>query len=118
MKNKTWAIIIGLTLLICIALSAWLLWPGESAAYAQIWSEGRLIHTLDLSVDRVLTVSTQKGTNVITVKDGHIAVTEADCPDGCCMDRGFCAGGLQIVCLPNQLEIRFTEQGEIDGIAR
>ena len=117
-KSRTWAVLIGIILIVCLALSALLLLPGEDAAYAQVWSEGKLLHTLDLSVDRVVTVSTATGTNVITVKDGRIAVTEADCPDGYCMDRGFCAGGLQIVCLPNKLEIRFTQQGDIDGIAR
>ena len=116
MKNRIWIIVIGVILAICLALSAWLLWPGESAAYAQVWSEGKLLHTLPLSIDRQITVTTDKGTNVITVKDGHIAVTDADCPDGYCMDRGFCSGGLQIVCLPNELEIRFLGEQEVDGV--
>ncbi len=116
MKSKFWAAGIGLLLTLCLVSGAWLLWPREDAAYAEIRSQGKLIQTVDLSVDRVITVSTEKGTNVITVKDGHIAVTEADCPDGYCMDRGFCAGGLQIVCLPNELEIRFLRQAEVDGV--
>ncbi len=116
MKSRFWAAGIGLLLTLCLGASAWLLWPREDAAYAEVWSQGKLIHTIDLSVDRVITVSTDQGTNVITVRDGHIAVTSADCPDGYCMDRGFCAGGLQIVCLPNALEIRFLRQTEVDGV--
>jgi hypothetical protein len=102
MKNKAWIALIGALLIVCLAASVWLLWPKGDAAYAEIRSGGKLIHTLDLSIDREITVATHKGTNVITVKDGHIAVTQADCPDHYCMDRGFCAGGLQIVCLPNE----------------
>ena len=115
MKSRTWAIIIGVVLMICVGASVVLLSGGE-AQWAEVWSEGKLLYTLDLSMDRQLTVTTDKGTNVITVRDGRIAVTQADCPDGYCMARGFCAGGLQIVCLPNELEIRFTGQQEIDGV--
>jgi hypothetical protein len=117
MKNKAWIALIGALLIVCLAASVWLLWPKGDAAYAEIRSGGKLIHTLDLSIDREITVATHKGTNVITVKDGHIAVTQADCPDHYCMDRGFCAGGLQIVCLPNELEIRFVGEPEVDGAA-
>ena len=115
MKSRTWAIIIGVVLMICVGASVVLLSGGE-AQWAEVWSEGKLLYTLDLSMDRQLTVTTDKGTNVITVRDGRIAVTQADCPDGYCLARGFCAGGLQIVCLPNELEIRFTGQQEIDGV--
>ena len=117
MKTKFWIGLIAALLAVCIGLSLWLLWPGGDAAYAEVWSDGKLLHTLDLSVDRVLTVQTDRGTNVITVKDGKIAVTQADCPDHYCMDRGFCAGGTQIVCLPNRLVIRFTGEQELDGVA-
>ena len=116
MKNRIWIIAIAVILAVCLALSIWLLRPSEPAAYAQVWSEGKLLHTLPLSVDRQITVTTELGTNVITVKDGKIAVTEASCPDHYCMRRGFCDNGLQIVCLPNKLEIRFTGEQEVDGV--
>ena len=61
-------------------------------------------------------VTTEVQGNVITVKGGKIAVTEASCPDHYCMHRGFCDSGLQIVCLPNKLEIRFTGKQDIDGV--
>ena len=116
MKTKFWIVLIAAVLVICVGLSLWLLWPGEDAAYAEVWSDGKLLYTLALSVDQEVTVQTDRGTNVITVKDGKIAVTEADCPDHYCMDRGFCAGGSQIVCLPNRLVIRFVSQQEMDGV--
>ena len=116
MKTKLWIALIAAVLAVCAGLSIWLLWPGEDAAYAEVWSDGKLLHTLALSVDREVTVKTDRGTNVITVKNGKIAVTEADCPDHYCMERGFCTGGTQIVCLPNRLVISFLDDQEIDGV--
>lgn len=117
MKTKYWVAILAALLVLSLGLSAWLLWPGEDAAYAEIWSEGKLLYTLDLSEDRELTVKTDRGVNMITVRDGKIAVTEANCPDHYCMKRGFCAGGAQIVCLPNRLVIRFVGQQKLDSVA-
>ncbi len=116
MKTKFWIGLIAGLLVLSLGLSAWLLWPGEDAAYAEIWSEGKLLYTLDLSVDQELTVKTEQGVNVITVHNGKIAVTNADCPDHYCMDRGYCSGGSQIVCLPNRLVIRFVDGQEMDGV--
>lgn len=108
--------LLAAVLAVCLGLSIWLLRPRE-AAFAQVWSDGRLIHTLDLRVDRVVVVQTETGSNRIEVRDGKIAVTEADCPDHYCVDRGFCSGGVQIVCLPNRLVIRFVGSVEVDGVA-
>lgn len=117
MKSKTWGVILGAVLAVCVGLSLFLLSPGEGAAQAEVWSEGKLLYVLDLRVEQTVTVDSTGGTNVVTVEDGSIAVTEADCPDGYCMDRGFCSGGAQIVCLPNRLVIKFVGQQAVDGVA-
>ena len=116
MKTKTWVILLSALLAVCLGLSLWLLRP-QQAGYAQVWSNGKLIHTLDLQVDRVVEVKNDSGSNRIEVRDGKIAVTEADCPDHHCINRGFCSGGVQIVCLPNKLVIRFVGATELDGVA-
>ena len=115
MKTKSWAILLSVLLAVSLGLSLWLLRP-QQAAYAQVWSDGKLIHTLDLNVDRVVEVKTDSGSNRIEIRDGQIAVTDADCPDHYCMDRGFCSGGVQIVCLPNKLVIRFVGAQEVDMV--
>ena len=117
MKSKVWLMILGGVLAACLGLSALLLLPGEGAAQAEVYSDGKLLYTLDLLTDTQVTVEGKTGTNVITVRGGKIAVTEADCPDGYCMGRGFCNSGAQIVCLPNRLVIRFTGRQELDSIA-
>ncbi len=116
MKSKYWALILGAVLAVSVVLSVVLLMPREDAARAEIWSDGVLVETVELSVDRVLTVEGKNGTNVVTVSGGRIAVTEADCPDHHCVARGYCSGGAQIVCLPNRLVIKFLGKQALDGV--
>ena len=103
-------------LVVCGALSLWLLRPTQ-AKTVEVWSEGKLVQTLSLAEDQAIAVETETGRNVVTVKDGKVAVTEASCPDKVCMHRGWCSGGAQIVCLPNKLILKFTGDNTIDGIA-
>ena len=117
MKTKTWILLIAVLTAVSLGVSLFFLLPGENAQGAQVWSEGKLIATLPLSQDQSITVKTEKGTNVVTVKDGAVGVTEATCPDKHCMNRGMCKGGLQIVCLPNRLEIKFLGKQDFDAIA-
>lgn len=118
MKTRTWILLLGALLIFSLAAAFFLNRPGETAAFAQITSQGEVIATVDLRMDQELTVETpQGGRNVITVKSGGIAVTEANCPDGYCMARGYCSGGAQIVCLPNRLVIRFLGKQALDGVA-
>ena len=116
MKTKHWIFLLGGIMAACLALSVLLLAGGE-AEFAQVYSDGELLYTLDLRIDQQKTVQSRYGTNVITVSGGKIAVTEANCPDGYCMKRGFCSGGAQIVCLPNRLVIRFGGEQEVDAAA-
>ena len=118
MNTKIWILIFAALLVVCLGLSFFLLQPGEAATHAEIMSEGKVLHTVDLRMDRVIHITTDKGgSNTVTIKDGKIGVTEANCPDHYCMERGFCSNGAQIVCLPNKLVIRFTGVQEVDSVA-
>ena len=103
--------------LACLGLSIWLLLPGKTAAQAEIWLDGELYKTVDLNKDQEFVVESPLGSNTVTVRDGKIAVTAADCPDHYCVERGFCDGGAQIVCLPHRLIIKFVGASEVDSAA-
>ena len=108
MKTGYWIALLAAVLVICLGLSVVLLLPGEAAEFAEIYSRGKLLRTVDLRIEQEFTVDTPSGGhNVVAVRDGKIAVTEANCPDHYCMERGFCNSGSHIVCLPNQLVIQF-----------
>lgn len=117
MKNRSWALILGATLVLCLGLSLWLLWPKTDAQQVEIWSQGALYCTLSLGEDQSVQIECDAGTNTVTVENGKVAVSFADCPDQYCVKRGFCSGGASIICLPHRLEIRFVGQQQIDGAA-
>ena len=111
MKTKFWIIIFAGLAAVCIFLSLPLL-RQDQARFARITSKGETVKTVDLMIDQEFTVD---GKNTVTVQDGRIAVTWADCPDHYCMKRGFCDGGTDIVCLPNRLVIEFLGDQEVDA---
>ena len=111
MKTKYWIMLFAAVAAACVLL-ALPLFSREEARFARITSRGETIKTVDLLVDQEFTVD---GKNTITVQDGKIAVTWADCPDHYCMKRGFCSGGTDIVCLPNRLVIEFLGDQEVDA---
>lgn len=111
MKTKYWIIAFAVLAAVCIFFSLPLL-SQEQARFARITSNGEVVKTVDLMVDQEFTVNDK---NTVTVQDGKIAVTWADCPDHYCMKRGFCSGGTDIVCLPNRLVIEFVGEQTVDA---
>ena len=112
MKTKTWILIFAAALAACLA-AALVFSPVQNASMARITSHGQVIATVSLAQDQEIDVD---GHNTVTVKDGKIAVTWADCPDHYCMNRGFQSGGTDIVCLPNRLVISFLGEQALDAV--
>ena len=118
MKTKYWILILAAALAVSLLCTVPFLLTPAAAERAEVYSQGTLLYSLDLAVDQTVTVSTPDGgSNTVTVRDGKIAVTAANCPDHYCMDRGYCSGGTQIVCLPNRLVIQFVGEQEVDALA-
>ena len=115
MKSKYWIVIFIAIAAACLGL-IFVFSSSEPSEMAQI-KYGSNVVTVRLNEDHEFTFAAENGGyNTVTVKGGKIAVTEADCPDHYCMDRGFCNSGTEIVCLPNKISIRFMGQQEIDAI--
>ena len=114
MKNKYWIAIFAVLFVLCLAL---VFLPNNSAPAqtAQVVSDGKVIRILNLNMPQEFTVEVAGGYNTVTVRDGKVAVTAADCPDQYCVRQGFCNSGKQIVCLPHKLVISFLGESEIDG---
>ena len=117
MKTKFWVVLLAVLVFVCTGICLLLFKPSQPASAVRVISEGRVLYTLSLSEATRLEIVSAYGTNQITVKDGKVAVTEADCPDRYCVNRGFCSGGTQIVCLPNRLVLEFTGEQVLDGVA-
>lgn len=80
---------------------------------AQVTVDGKLVKTLDLSVDTTVTITgASGGTNVLVVKDGQIWCSEASCPDKLCVKQGKKHLVTDtIVCLPNKMVVTITGGG-------
>lgn len=76
------------------------------APAVEIYQNGELFSTLPLSEDTEITVNCENGYNVVTIRDGKVFVSNADCPDKICMNMGEFSGSTPIICLPHRLEIR------------
>ena len=118
MKTKTWVLLLSAALLLSLLGSFFALRSRPEAALAEISSGGKVAKTVNLHENQQFTITAENGgENIITVRDGKIAVTEASCPDHYCMKRGFCASGTDIVCLPNKLVIHFLGVQTVDAAA-
>ncbi len=74
-----------------------------------IKQDGHIIKTLPLENDAEFLVKSSLGENHVTIKDGSVSVTHANCPDRVCvrtspLTRNNAATSV-IVCLPHKLII-------------
>ena len=119
LKFSKWDILsVAGVLLLAVAVFLLFLPLNETGKTAEIYQNGNLLASLPLDQDTVYTVNGAY-TNVITVKDGQVAVTHTDCPGGDCQRIGWTAsGGKSIVCLPNGVEVRVTGNSSVDIVVR
>ena len=116
MKTKYWILLLAVVAIVCTAMSIPMLTGEHEAAYAEIISNGKTVTTVSLNQNQTFSVLTPEGSNLVTVEDGRIGVTQASCPDHYCISRGMCSGGAQIVCLHNKLVIRFLDPQAVDSV--
>ena len=119
MKTK----VIVLLLIAAVAVSAAvLLLRGGSAPspVARITRDGVLLEEIDLDkveAPRSFTLEDGSGSNTVVVEKGRICISEADCPDQVCVNRGWISDGtVPIICLPHKLMIEIVGgEGALDG---
>jgi len=87
-----------------------------------ILKDGKVYETLDLNKNTTFTIKEDNGAyNIITIQDGWVSMTEADCPDKICVKHSkIHYNGESIVCLPHKLvvEIHNGENNDVDIIAK
>ena len=109
---------IGIVVILAAAVMLCFL-PGRnsSAEYAEIYLNGTLYKTVPLNQDTTFWVTDQYS-NQITVKNGAIAFTDADCPGQDCVHSGSIHDtGRSLVCLPNRVEIRVVSaEADVDFV--
>lgn len=110
MKQRKWLIFLtGIILTISLAGSI-LVFKRPNTDIVEILQDNEVLYRLDLSEpeDQVLVIEYEGRSNTIEVKDHQIHILDADCPDHTCMSMGWLDSAAPIICLPNHLVIRFT----------
>ena len=83
--------------------------------FAQLRVNNKLIKEFDLNKDQVFNYFDKRDgdQNKITVRDGKIAIVDANCTDQICVRKGFISKtGQTIVCLPHRLVIEIMPINE------
>lgn len=94
--------------------------PSESNPVAIVHDADGNTYDLPLNQNTTITVSTNLGTNQITVEEGEVYVSASDCDGHNCMRQGHISAAVatkQLICLPHKLwiEIRTSEgEGQIN----
>lgn len=117
MKTKTLVLIFVAVAAVCAGLTCLFFLQGTPANTAEVYVDGVLVRTIDLSKDGTYRVEHEDDWNILTVQDGKLAVTAASCTGGDCIRHGAANHGAPIVCLPNRLVIQFIQDDGLDAVA-
>jgi len=115
MKQRKNDLLLVAVLLIASAV-LWLLFarPGDVGGWAVVTVDGEEIGRYALHEEREITIG-DEDYNILTIRDGKAAVTEANCGDHTCVRTGEVSRtGESIVCLPHKVVVRIegaVEQG-------
>ena len=111
---------IGIVAVIAILVSIlfWTKVGAEEGTMVSIYQDGALMKEISLNSDTEVVIEGVYK-NVVTVKDGKVAITKSDCPGIDCVHSGWIhESGRSIVCLPNRVELRIEGTSEVDFVVR
>lgn len=102
-----------------LMLSALTLRSGGEGGSVVVTVAGETYGRYSLSEDREITVERDGHLNKITIKDGAVQMSEANCRNQLCVRQGTISKANEtIVCLPNRIVVRIEGKGgEYDVIS-
>lgn len=119
MRRADW-LLLAAVLLAALALFL-VLRPGEDGAWAVVTVDGAEVARYPLNEDRVVTLGDGADYNILEIRDGGAAVTDASCGDRVCVRTGTVRrAGESIVCLPHRLVVSIEggDAAAFDAVAR
>ena len=124
-SNKFWMILFGAVLIISIVAVLFMSIPGtHQESYAQIFKDGELVETIDLSAlseTIEIILSSEHRYNIVQAEPGRVRILDASCSFRLCVRQGWLESGvIPIVCLPNRMSVRLVSAAgqdlDIDGV--
>ncbi len=123
MMKKFDLIIIAVVLAVSGILLFWLYYVnGDNGNFVQVEKNGKVVDTFSLDEDLEKQYDFDGETNTLVIKNGKASVTEANCPDGICVNhKSVSRSGESIICLPHKFVVTVTDEkstdDEIDAVA-
>ncbi|MBR5789729.1 MAG: NusG domain II-containing protein [Lachnospiraceae bacterium] len=80
--------------------------------------DGRTVATYPLCENRIVEIDSYNGgSNIVSIKEGKVSVSEASCPDKICVKhKAIKYNGESIICLPNRMTVTIVAgSSETDG---
>ena len=119
-STKFWVVVILAVLAGAIGTLTYLQSRQVEGSMVRVMQDGEIVDTFSLEEPVCRRYESPRGGfNVVTVEDGKVSVTEADCPDQVCVHHAATdVSGDPIVCLPNLLVVEvYGSAAEIDGVS-
>ncbi len=111
-KSKIVIIVVCVIFLLSLVGTVLVLRP-SSGTLVEVVQNNEVLYTIDLSSakDQNIDIEYNGSHNIVTIQNGEIFVSSADCNDNTCVKTGVLKSeSLPIVCLPNHLIIRFKSE--------
>ena len=121
MKRNDWILIGVLLILAAAGLGVTKYFHKDQGEKVIVYVDKEEYAVYDLWTDGTYEIETERGSNLLVVKDGKADMEEADCPDRLCVkQKPISKNGETIVCLPHRLvvEIKGGSETEMDGLTR
>lgn len=118
MKHR-FDVILILLLLIVAGVLFFFLRPGGEGTYVLVTVDGQEQGRYPLSEDRTLTIG-EADYNILEIRDGTAAITEANCGDHTCVRTGeIHRSGESIICLPHKVVVKIIggEDSAVDAVS-
>ena len=121
-STKFWLLIIGVILVVAVAGLLVIQTLREEGAQVVITWNGQVDGTYPLDENQTFVFEGENGGyNVVTIEDGFVFMSEANCPDQICVKhKPLNQTADPIVCLPNKLvvEVIASEtENQLDGVS-
>ena len=106
-------VILGVAvLLICAAWICVRTFWGREGAYAVVELDGQPYGRYALDEDQEIDIGPG---NHISIRNGAVRMTDADCPDHICIRQGrISRDGAMITCLPNRVTVQILADGKTE----
>ena len=102
-----------------IAVTVMSLNGAEDGSVVQVSVDGKTYGVYSLNKNQTIEIKQDKSINKITIKDGHVQMSDSTCRNQVCVDTGEISKTSQsIVCLPNKVMVEIVRgEAQFDAVS-